>query len=137
MIAVGCLWVSLWLCGCVSFTYFGQLLRCPHKRIVNNNESVHQKEQHTDGINTIPKKLAPLLTFETVKWKYTTDMLSVTRRHCGPDVSLRDMSYRDKNDSGLHNFTISSYHVQAVRTESRYKRQFGSNSLLFIPFKTV
>ena len=27
--------VALWLCGCASFTYFGQLLRCPHKRIAN------------------------------------------------------------------------------------------------------
>ena len=26
------------------------------------------------------------------------------------------MSYRDKHDSGLHNSTISSYYVQAVRT---------------------
>ena len=39
--------------------------------------------------------------------------------------------------SVLHNCTISSYYVQAVGTESRYKRQFGSNSLLFTSFKTV
>ena len=32
---------------------------------------------------------------------------------------------------------ILSYYAQAVRTESRYKHQFGSNSLLFTPFKTV
>ena len=31
------------------------------------------------------------------------------------------------HDSGLHKCTISSYFVQAVRTESRSKRQFGSN----------
>ena len=30
-----CGFVCRWLCGCASFTYFGQLLRCPHKRIVN------------------------------------------------------------------------------------------------------
>ena len=41
------------------------------------------------------------------------------------------------HDSGLHNCTISSYYVQAVRTESRYTRQFGYNSLLFTPFKTT
>ena len=37
MIAVGRLWISLWLALwqlCSSFTYFGDLLRCPHKRIV-------------------------------------------------------------------------------------------------------
>ena len=34
--------------------------------------------------------------------------------------SLRDMSYRDKHDSRLHNCTISSYYVQAVRTERRF-----------------
>ena len=48
-----------------------------------------------------------------------------------PLVCLRDMSYRDKHDSGLHNCIISSYYIQAVRTESRYQCQFGSNSLLF------
>ena len=42
------------------------------------------------------------------------------------------MSYRDKHDSGLQTCTISSYYVQAVRTESRYRRQFGSNSLLIL-----
>ena len=35
------------------------------------------------------------------------------------------------------NCPISCYYVQAVRTESRYKCQFGSNSLLFTAFKTV
>ena len=45
--------------------------------------------------------------------------------------------YRDKDDSDLHNCTISSHYVQAARTESRFKRQIGSNSLLFTPFKTV
>ena len=46
------------------------------------------------------------------------------------------MSYRGKHDSGLHNCTISSYYVQAARTESQYNRHFGSNSFLFTPFKT-
>ena len=89
------------------------------------------------------------MTFETVKWN-VTNVLIVTRDESplvyrAPESAsehsdfgqLRDMSYWDKHDSGLHNCTISSYYVLAVRTESRYKRQFGSNSLLFTPFKTV
>ena len=71
--------VSSQLCA-VSFTYLGEVLRCPHKRIITN-ESVHRKKQHTRGNNTIPYKLATLVTFETLKWKYTfaTNMLIVTR----------------------------------------------------------
>ena len=40
-------------------------------------ESVHRKKQHTSEINTIPYKLETLLTFETLKWKYSfvTDVL--------------------------------------------------------------
>ncbi len=34
------------------------------------NESVHPKKQHTRGNNTIPNKLACLVTFESLKWKY-------------------------------------------------------------------
>ena len=45
------------------------------------NESVHRKKQHTRGNNTIPYKLATLMTFETLKWKYTfaPNVLIVTR----------------------------------------------------------
>ena len=42
-------------------------------------------------------------------------------------ITSGSVIYRDKHDSGLHNCTISSYYVQTVRTESRSKRQFGSN----------
>ena len=44
------------------------------------NESVHRKKQHRCGNNTIPYKLATLVTFETLKWKYTfvTNVLIVT-----------------------------------------------------------
>ena len=44
-----------------SFTYFGDMLRCHY------NESVHRKKQHTHGNNTIPYKLASLVTFESLK----------------------------------------------------------------------
>ena len=110
---------------------------------MQSQPSVHQKEQHTSEVELIRfrKKIATLLTFETLKWEYTfaTDVLIAIRdesplvcRALGaPDVS------EHSHDSGLHNCTISSNYVQAVRTESLYKRQFGSNSLLFTPFKTV
>ena len=35
------------------------------------NESVHRKKQHTRGSNTIPYKLARLVTCESMKWKYS------------------------------------------------------------------
>ncbi len=35
------------------------------------NESVHRKKHYTCGNNTIPYKLARLVTFEILKWKYS------------------------------------------------------------------
>ena len=66
----------------ISFTYFGEVLRCPHKRIITITKVYIAKKQHRRGNNnTIPYKLATLVTFETLKWKYTfaTNMLIVTR----------------------------------------------------------
>ena len=79
-----CLWIQWKFVSsrAASFTYFGEVLRCPHKRIVTTyNENVHRKKQHTRGNNTIPYKLATLMTFETLKWKYSfaTNVLIVTR----------------------------------------------------------
>ena len=73
MIAVsfGCVWVCLSVVFIVSCALYLLILgSCytVYKRIVNIM-SVHIKEQHTGGINTIPLKLATLLTFETLKWK--------------------------------------------------------------------
>ena len=65
-----------------SFTYFGLLL---HKHInCQYNESVHRKEQDTSGINTIPQKIATLLTFETLKWEYSSIYFRDRRAHCYP-----------------------------------------------------
>ena len=47
-------WVGRCLFVSLHSVRFGQLLLCAHKRIVNNNESVHRKEQQTSGINRIP-----------------------------------------------------------------------------------
>ena len=35
------------------------------------NERVHRKEQRSCGINTLPLKIATLLTLETLKWEYS------------------------------------------------------------------
>ena len=75
------------------------LLHCSHKRIVNNfNESVHRKEQHTSGINTIPQKNSDFnIDLETLKCEYTfaTDVLIAIRYESPlvqgvPDVSGHD-----------------------------------------------
>ena len=54
---------------------------CYAVHINGHNESVHRKKQHTRGNNMIPYKFATLMTFETLKWKYTfaTNVLIVTR----------------------------------------------------------
>ena len=143
-----------------SFTYFGEVLRCPHKCIVTitkvyiarNNIHVElirfRKNSDFIDIGNFEVGIRPY-SFATVVFTKLGSMLSGTSRHCSvlvaPDVSGHDhiatrhfgtysirntsgsVIYRDKHDSGLHNCTISSYYAQAVRTESRSKRQFGSN----------
>ena len=68
--------VCVCVCVCVfvfvfqllaSFTSFGQLLPCAHKRIANNiviyiyyNESVYRKEQHASLNDSIPLMFDPL-----------------------------------------------------------------------------
>ena len=76
------------------------------------NESVHQKEQHTSGINMIPSKFRNIVT--------SGHVISGQARFV---------------TAQLHYFKLLC--TGTVRTESRYKCQFGSNSLLFTPFKTV
>ena len=111
------IWLSVGVCVWVVFIvsyarHFLILGSCytAHRRIVNNITKVYIKR------NNIQVEL--IRTFRNI----------VTSGHVISGL---------KHDSGLHNCTISSYYVQAVRTESRYKHQFGSNSLLFPPFKTV
>ena len=85
------------------------------------------------------------MTFYTLKWKITfaTNVLIVTRDE-SPLVYRAPDASEDSNFGTCHigtrtirDCTTAQFQVQAVRTESRYKRQFGSNSLLFTPFKTV
>ena len=96
-----------------------------------------------------------LLTFETLKWESTfgTDMLIASRDESPLVCRAADVSGHSHigtchigtchigtchiGTSTIRDCTISSYYVQAVCTESRYKHQFASNSLLFTPFKTV
>ena len=81
-----CLWIHWKFVStqlrAASFTYFGEVLRSLHKRIgTDYNESVHRKKQHTRGNNTIPYKLATLMTFETFEVEiYFRDQ----HTHCYP-----------------------------------------------------
>ena len=54
-----------------SLTYFGDLLRCPHKRIVTIMKVYIARNKILCGNNTIPYKLASLVTFESLRWKYS------------------------------------------------------------------
>ena len=56
------------------------MLRCPHKRIITITKvCIARNNKHLE--NTIPYKLASLVTFESLKWKYTfaSNVLIVTR----------------------------------------------------------
>ena len=65
------------------------------------------------------KQISILLTLETSKWEYTF----------AADVFTKLGSFLS--------VTCRHYSMQAVRTESRSKRQFDFNALLTIPFLTV
>ena len=120
-----------------SLTYFGEVLLCPHKRVVTMTKMYTSTTNIHVEIIRFRKKVATLMTFFSLKWKHSfaTNVLIVTRDE-SPLVYRAPDSSEDKKFR-LLNCTISSYYVQAVRMESQYKRQFGSNSLLFTPFETV
>ena len=69
----GCPAAFVFLCHrAASFTYFEEVLRCAHKRIVTITKVyIARNTIHVDIINTIPYKLARLVTFESLKWKYS------------------------------------------------------------------
>ena len=76
--ACACACACACVCVCAaSFTYFGEVLRCPHKRIVTIAKVYIARNNIICGNNTIPYKLATLVTLETLKWEYTfaTDVL--------------------------------------------------------------
>ena len=85
------------------------------------DESVHRIKQLTRGNNTIG----------------FSDILSRIRNSTTTGSAVR-VVYRGPfmSTSQLHYFMLLCT-IQAVSPESRYKRQFGSNSLLFTAFKTV
>ena len=64
---------AAFVCLChraASFTYFGEVLRCPHKRIVTITKVyIARNTIHVEIM--IPYKLARLVTFESLKWKYS------------------------------------------------------------------
>ena len=70
------------VCSCVRLhsVRFGQLFTLTVHINALYNESVHQQEQHTSGINTIPKKIATLLPLEVVSIKLGS-LVSVRCRH--------------------------------------------------------
>ena len=104
-----CLSVAVWICLChraASFTYFGEVLRCPHKRIVTitkvyiarNNIHVELNYDSVKNSDFIDIKnfevgIRPY-SFATAVFTKLGSMLSGTSRHCSvlvaPDVSGHD-----------------------------------------------
>ena len=79
-------------------------------------ESVHGREEHATWINTIPLKIATLLTLQSLKWAYTvgTDVLTV-----GP---IRDESPLFRYQTpGAPDVSVHDH----FGTECRSKRKFG------------
>ena len=72
MIAFACPSRPAGVCLChraASFTYFGEVLRCPHKRIVTITKVYIARNNIHVGLMRFRKKIAILLTLETLKWE--------------------------------------------------------------------
>ena len=120
----GCLWIR----SSLHSVRFGQLLRLSHRRIVNILKVYIERNNIQVGIYCRNRRVHcyPLRVatgswfagrFGTWPLRYTPfrDIFNSVHSHFRT-CPIRSISYRDKHDSGLHNSTISSYYVQAVRT---------------------
>ena len=120
MIAFGC--PSRTVCVCVagvclcnraaSFTYFGEVLRCPYKRIVTITKvNIARNNIHV----------------ELIRFRKNSDFIDIGNFEVGPIVSRLPCLLLCWWRQTFRDMTTSVHYVQAVRTESRSKRQFGSN----------
>ena len=127
--------------------FVGGFVVAPHLFILGSYYAVHKLKTHCQYDESVQMELIRLgknSVFIDI-WNFEVEIYD--RRAiraeaplacggpCGPDVSedshFGTCHIGTARFGGQQNCTISSYYVQTVRTESRYKRQFGYNSLLF------
>ena len=113
----GCVWIRRKFVSsqlrAASFIYFGKCYVVHiNVKCYRPNESVYRKKQHTCGNNTIPYKLATLMTFETLKWRYTfaTNVLIVTRGESPLSSPLRNIVISGHVISGQSRFGTAQLH---------------------------
>ena len=101
-------WVRLSVCLChcaASFTYFGEVIRCPHKRIVTITKVYIARNNIHVELITIPYKLARLVTFESLKWKYSFATNSTLSMKLGSLLYVR-CRHRSVKSSSFSNKTF-------------------------------
>ena len=79
------------------------------------NESVHRKKHYTRGNNTIPYKLARLVTFESLKWKYSFATNSTLFMKLGSLLYVR-----------CHHSSVKN--VQALLSNKKFLFQLANNA---------
>ena len=87
--------------------------------------SVHRKKQHiTSGNNTIPYKLARLVTFESLKWKYyfATNVVIVYEIRL---IAIRDVS----SPFGEERASTAVEKVISFRANKQRRQLWNSESL--------
>ena len=111
------------------------------------DESVHRIKQHTRGNNTIPyHRDFSLVTFEMRRQRAHCYTAQRVKRY-GHTVNIRLTDNTIIKTSCTINAFISKFRLQRIilhyrslpapLLKPRYKRKFGSNSLLCTAFKTV
>ena len=117
-----CFPVRVGLCHrAASFTYFGEVLRCPHKRIVTIKKVyIARNNIHLELIRF--RKNGELLTLETLKWELGRIVLRLVClrnwAHCYPGrvatvLSWWRRTFRDMTASVHSHFGISHISRQA------------------------
>ena len=94
------------------FTYFAEVLRCPHKRIVTITKVYIARNN---------------IHVELIRFRKNSDFIDIGKFEVGPIVSWLPCLLLCWWRRTFRDITTSVHYVQAVRTESRSKRQFGSN----------
>ena len=130
-----------------SFTYFGELTKCytvgwrgcPDERIVTITKVyIARNNIHVEIIRFHVYKLATLLTFETLKWKYTfaTNVIIVTRdesplAYRAPDASEHsNFGTCHIGTSTIRDCTTALFQVTKYR---QFARKVGTSTSLNAP----
>ena len=101
----GCVCLFVYLCHrAATFTYFGEVLRCPHKRIVTITKVYITRNN---------------IRVELIRFRKNSDSIDIGNFEVGSIVSRLPCLVLCRWRRTFRDMTTSVHYVQAVRTKSR------------------